>query len=310
MQTEGKKKILIVHYSQTGQLFRTAKSVATPLEESELCEVEYLSIEPETPYPFPWPFIRFINTFPEAVHEKGCELKAIPEDKVKKYDLVIIGYTVWYLAPSTPITAFLQSKEAETILSDTPVITVIACRNMWLLAQEKVKKHLIRLNAKLVGNIALTDKGGAGFSFLSTPIWMLSGSKGPFPLNIPNAGVDEGEINSASRFGEAIINRLKSDSPMDETVLRGLGAVKINVNLAASEKIATRSFKIWGKLFLLFGDHTSPARKPLAILYSAFLILMILTVAPINVLLKKLLSPFTKKRNEELRKYFAAPSGE
>lgn len=299
-----------MHYSQTGQLDRTVQSVAKPLQASNECEVRFLNIQPHTPYPFPWPFFTFINIFPEAVHEKGCVLAPIDPSVVKKYDLVILGYQVWYLAPSNPITAFLQSKEAETIFSDTPVITVIACRNMWLLAQERVKNHLKRLGGTLIGNIALVDKAGAGLSFLSTPAWMFSGSKGPYPLGIPNAGVDEQEIHRADRFGNAIVNRFKNDEALDDTVLRGLNAVKINVKLIATEKIATRSFYLWGKLFLMCGRPNGFPRTLLALIYAAFLITMILTVVPINFLLKKLLSPLTKKRDSALRDYYAAPSGE
>lgn len=304
------KHVLVVHYSQTGQLERTVESVAKPLVESENVDVSFLNLEPETPYPFPWPFIPFINAFPEAVHEKGCTLKNIDPALIKKYDLVILGYQVWYLAPSNPITAFLQSKEAEILLANTPVITAIACRNMWLQAQERVKKHLLRLNATLIGNVALVDKAGAALSFLSTPIWMFSGSKGPYPIGIPNAGVDAREIEDANRFGRAILARFDHNEALDDTVLQGLNAVKINVRLVASEKIATRSFYIWGKLFLACGRPDGLPRKVLALLYAAFLITMILTVVPINFALKKLLAPLTRKRDQKLRKYFAAPSGE
>lgn len=303
-------KILVVHYSQTGQLDRTVESLAAPLVQSEQCEVDFLNIQPAQAYPFPWPFITFINAFPEAVHEKGCALQPIDQRFVKKYDLVILGYQVWYLAPSNPITAFLKSTEAETILGDTPVVTVIACRNMWLQAQERVKRHLKRLNAKLIGNVALVDEAGAGLSFLSTPIWMFSGSKGPYPLGIPAAGVATKDIKNANRFGEALRSRLENNTALDETVLRGLGAVNINVKLIASEKIATRSFHIWGKLFLAFGQAPNPARSFLAIVYSIFLIIIILTVVPINFLIKKLLSPFSKKRDQHLREYYSFPSGE
>lgn len=305
-----KKRILVVHYSQTGQLDRVVKSIAAPLQASSLCELSYLNLVPVKPYPFPWPFFTFINAFPEAAHEKGCELVAIPKDLVRQYDLVIIGYQVWYLAPANPITAFLQSAEAEIILKDTPVITAIACRNMWLMAQEKVKKHLQRLQGKLIGNIALVDKAGAAMSFLATPIWVLSGSQGPYPLGIPNAGVNNEDIENSRRFGDAIVKRFEDQGALDETLLQGLNAVQVDVRLIATEKIATKSFFIWGKLFLLCGSPDKLPRKILALVYAAFLILMILTVVPINFLFKKLLAPFSKERDAKARRYFAAPSGE
>jgi len=80
-----------------------------------------------------------------------------PTLKRKTYDLVIIAYSVWVLSPSQPITAFLQSEQAN-VLKNTPVITLIGCRNMWLMAQEKMKKMLTALDVNLIGNVVKTDQ--------------------------------------------------------------------------------------------------------------------------------------------------------
>lgn len=304
------KRILVVHFSQTGQLDKVLTSVVSPLVGDPGVQLDYLKLEPVKPYPFPWPFITFINAFPEAIHEKGCALTPFPAVVNNEYDLIIIGYQVWYLAPANPVIEFLNSPEAARLLKDKPVVTVIACRNMWLMAQERMKYYLQRLNARLVGNIALVDKAGSGPSFLSTPLWMFTGKKGPYPFGIPAAGVGDDDIEAAKRFGYAIQTAFKDDHTLDENLFRGLGAVKINTNQIASEKIATRSFKIWGKLFLLFGKPDNPIRKILALVYAAFLLTMILTVVPINFLLKKLLAPLLRTRNEKLKEYYAQPSGE
>lgn len=303
-------RVLVVHYSQTGQLDDVAKAVVSPLVQSDLCDVSFLNIQPVKAYPFPWPFVRFLNSFPEAVYEKGCDIKPIPDEIFQDYDLIVLGYQVWFLAPSNPITEFLHSDAAERLMRDKPVVTVIACRNMWLQAQERVKAHLQRMNAELVGNIALTDEGGAGYSFLSTPLWMWTGKKGPFAFGIPKAGVSEEEIGNSSRFGDALLSYVSEKRPLDDKVFRGLGAVKINVNQIASEKIATRSFKIWGKLFLKCGGQEVFLRKVLVFAYAAFLITLICTVVPINYVVKRLLAPFMKASNEKLKLYYAAPSGE
>lgn len=79
--------------------------------------------------------------------------------------------------PSQPITAFLQSEQAKKVLKDTPVITLIGCRNMWLMAQEKVKKLLAESEAKLIGNVVKVDQSNDWASFITTPLWMLTGKK-------------------------------------------------------------------------------------------------------------------------------------
>lgn len=310
-ELEQKKRILVLHYSQTGQLDRVLQSIVEPLQnDSARITVDFLEIKPVEAYPFPWPFIRFINTFPEAIYEKSCPIELNDAHLADSYDLVLLGYQVWFLAPSIPISAFLQSETAAQLLKDTPVVTVIACRNMWLQAQEKVKARLSHLGARLVGNIALVDACGGAISFLSTPLWLLTGNKGPYKLGIPQAGVGADDITHAKRFGQALLSRMSSAKPIDETILQGFGAVSISDKLIPSEKIANRSFYLWGKLFLAFGGPDAPARKFLAVLYAIFLITMILTVVPITALLKKIFSPLLRGRIKKQKAYFSWPSGE
>ena len=300
----------MVYYSQTGQLQRVLDAMLAPLRADAAVEIAWLQLEPETAFPFPWPFFRFIDTFPEAAHQLPCGLKAPDLALRDSYDLVILGYTVWFLSPSIPVSSFLQGPLAARLLRDTPVVTVIACRDMWLMAQERVKTHLLRLGGKLIGNIALIDAAGTAASFFATPLWMLTGRRGPFGFGIPKAGVSEPDIAASSRFGSAIKARFDNGAALDSNMLHGLGAVKINTNQIASEKIATRSFYLWGKLFLLAGKPGALARHLLALVYALFLILMILTVVPLNYLLKKLFAPLLAARNDRLRRYFAQPSGE
>lgn len=306
-----RKRVLVVHYSQTGQLDRVAHSVAAPLLGDEAIQVDFLPIKPLEAFPFPWPFLRFINTFPESAHQVPCALDLQAEHLQSGYDLVILAYQVWFLAPSIPVSSFLQSDLAARLLADTPVVTVIACRNMWLQAQEKVKAHLLRCHARLVGNIVLVDAAGSIASFFATPLWVLTGRKGPhwFGL-VPAAGVSQQDVDGAQRFGEALRQRLVGPGAMDVDVLQGLGAAPVNDKLILSEKIGTRSFYLWGKLFLACGGPESTMRKPLAALYTVFLVLMIMTVVPITGVLKLLFSPLLKKRIARQKAYYAGSAAD
>jgi len=304
------KRVLVVHYSQTGQLSSVARSIAAPLEASSDIELVFENLCPVNAYPFPWPFMRFIDAFPEAAHQVGCELEPLGTDAGQEFDLIILAYQVWFLAPSNPVEAFLQSEAAQSLMANTPVVTVIACRNMWLMAQEKVKAHLERIGAIHIGNIALCDAAGTVASFLSTPLWVLTGNKGPYPLGIPAAGVAPDEISRASRFGDALVAGLDGDRPLDADILKGLGAVRINERLITSEVVATRSFYIWGKLFRAIGGPGAPMRKPLTWVYAVFLVAMILTVVPISAIVKRLFAPLMRERIAQQKQYYAQPSGE
>ncbi len=307
------RKVLVINYSQTGQLTRIVNSIIAPLQQDDEIELDYLTITPEQNYPFPWPFLRFFHIFPEAVKMTPQALKPIDKNIItsaQDYDLILLSYQVWFLSPSLPISSFLQSDEAKTLFKGKPVVTMIGCRGMWLNAQEKMKQLLDNLQAKLVDNIALTDDCGAAFSFLATPLWMFTGRKKAYGW-VPKAGVSDADISNAKRFGEAIQNRLNQDnSPIKHAMLKGLCAVKINEKLIASERVASHSFAIWSKILSTLGPQNSKRRSCGLMVYVVFLLTLILTVVPISALIKKLIAPITKKRISAQKAYFAEPSGE
>lgn len=303
------RQVLVVHYSQTGQLGRLVQSVCAPLAQRDDLQLDFLPVKPASPYPFPWPFLTFFSIFPETVLMRPEPLRPLQVDPGKRYDLVILAYQVWFLSPSRPITSFLASPEAAQLLKGTPVVTLIGCRNMWLMAQEKLKARLDALGARLVDNIVLTDECGSAASFLATPLWMFSGRQQPFSW-IPKAGISDSEIADAQRFGIAIGDRLALNGPIEQPMLRGLGAVRVDEKLIASERVGTRSFKVWGTLLAALGPQHSLRRRAGLIIYIVFLLSLIITVVPLTALLKKLLSPLIQARIRREKAYFAAPSGE
>ena len=151
-------RVLVLYYSQTGQLTRALESMLAPLAARQDFEIVWQKIEPAIPYPFPWGFFSFLDAFPESVYLDPPALKPMAFDPDAHYDLVILGYTVWYLSPALPITGFLKSPEAR-VLKDKPVITFIACRNMWISAQDEVKKLLDQRGARLIDHAVLEDQG-------------------------------------------------------------------------------------------------------------------------------------------------------
>jgi hypothetical protein len=310
MVPEVRKRVLVVEFSQSGQLSEVVRSFAGPLLGDPRFDVHVEALRPRRPYPFPWPILRFFDTFPEAVHLDPPELEPLGVRPGERFDLVILGYTVWFLSPSLPVTAFLKSDAARAILRDTPVVTVVACRDMWLMAQEQVKALLAESGARLVGHAAFTDEAGSAGSFLATPVWVMSGHKGPhWGGLIPRAGVHPEKIRAASRFGRRIADVLAASQPLDATLLRGLDAVRVNERLITSERFIRRGLRLWGSLFRALGPQGAPVRKPVLLVYIVWLVLMILTVVPLAALLKVCLAPFTRQRIAAQKAYFGAPSG-
>lgn len=304
------KKVLVVYYSQTGQLTRIVQSMMAPLVADPSIEVAMEALRPEQDYPFPWPLLKFFDTFPETVASMPAALAEPGFDGQARFDVIVLAYTVWFLSPSLPVTGFLQSARGREALRDTPVITVIGCRNMWLMAQEKVKGLLAAAGGRLIDNVVFVDRGSSLATFITTPYWMLTGKREALFGLLPRAGVSEEDIRGAARFGRAIAEALSHGVPDGSApLLRGLEAARADIRLLTSEKVGARSFKVWGSLLRALGSPGSVPRLAVLCMYIAFLVTLILTVVPVSMAVRALLRPLFRKRHEALKTYYEQPSG-
>src|SRR5258708_953571 len=141
-------------------------------------------------------------------------------------------------------------------------------RNMWLVAQETVKRLIQEAGGRLLDNVAFTDQGGTLATFVTTPRWLLTGRRNPF-WGLPAAGVAEQEIAKADRFGLALLAALRADRESEDgPMLAGLGAAGAARHLIFSERAARRAFSVWSRLIRLCGAPGSIARVPMLALLS------------------------------------------
>ena len=304
------KKILVVYFSQTGQVAEMVQTVTTPLVEDPSMEVVFERLEPLQPYPFPWPFFRFASVMPQSVLLDPPLLKPLQCDLEADWDLIILAYQPWYLSPSPPMTAFLKSEGAKILLGSRPVITVIGCRGMWLQAQEKVKDFLKGLDARLVGNIVLKDKGGMTVSIVTTTRKVFTGKKGKFLWVFPSSGVPEKEVRGISRFGDAIRKALNAESlELTESLLKGHGAVKVDTRFIRAEKTGRRMFLFWARIINAAGRYGSSAnRVALLGFYLSLVVVMVLGFS-ISFLARPITSRIFEEKLKEQKEYYEWPSG-
>jgi hypothetical protein len=304
-----KKRVLVLLYSQTGQLKDVTDEIIAPLQADADLEVCVHHLTPVKPFPYPWPFFEFMDAFPESALMRPCPMLPLDIASNAEFDLIILPYQVWYLAPSLPVMSFLKSEQAARLLKGKPVVTVIACRNMWFMAQEKVKSLLKDMGALLTDNIVLTDPSPTLVTLITTPRWLWFGKKTPF-WGFPAAGLNAQQVQGTCRFGLALRDALSNDKEkMGKPMLSGLQAVQANPHLLASERAGTHSFRIWGGWISSLGPPGAPQRKPMLALYTAFLILLIICVVPISLSVQALLRPFMKARFSKLKTEFEQPSG-
>src|SRR5258707_11057896 len=303
------KRVLLVYFSQTGQLARVARRVVSPLAEANDVELVEEALRPNRPYPFPWSFWRFLEVKPETVLLEPAPLEPLSVRAQDRFDLIALAYQGWYLAPSGPMTAFLKSDTGRALVRGRPVVTVIACRNMWLIAQETVKQLIQEAGGRLIDNVVFTDQGGTLATFVTTPRWLLTGRRDAF-WGLPAAGVAEQEIAKADRFGLALLNALRADREREDApMLAGLGAARVDPRLIFSERAAQRAFSAWSRLIRLGGAPGSIARVPMLALFSVYLVAMILTVFPTSLLVQWITRPLFAARLRSLQTYYELPSG-
>nr|MBL8410649.1 dialkylresorcinol condensing enzyme [Dechloromonas sp.] len=302
------KNVLVINYSQTGQLADITAQVVAPLRAAGH-QVHLETLVPETPFPWPWPIVDFVDAFPECVQLDPPPIKPMAIPANVDFDLVILTYQVWYLSPALPMTAFLQSAEGKRLIAGKPVVTLVACRNMWLSAQATMKRLIAEAGGQLRDHLAFTDQGHALATFITTPRWVLTGKRNRW-LGLPPAGVAPEEIRAASRFGRALADALDHNAERSgQPMLTGLRACTVNPRLALSERAAHRAFKVWSRLIRAFGKRGQWRRRPILLVFALYLITLVLTVVPLSLLLQWLLSPLLAPRLARLRAELEQPSG-
>lgn len=279
-----------------------------PLMRRSDVAVIWHELVPRPAYPFPWPFFSFLDAFPESVYLDPPALATGNFDPDADYHLIVLAYQVWFLAPSLPMTGFLKSPAAR-VLRDKRVISVIACRNMWITAHCTLLRALEHAGAHLSDNVVLTDNGPLWSTFITTPWWLLTGNQGPLFGIFPRAGVSEKDIARAARFGNALADALpRIKAGGRGPFLTGLQAVRVNPLTMLGERIGHRSFRIWGRLVRLAGRPGRFARKPILLIYAVFLIGAILLVLPVTMTIAAIATRLSRRVLQQA-KALELPSG-
>ncbi len=297
------KKVLVVYFTQSGQLKSIVERLTSPLRSDNQVHVDFLEIKMKKEFDFPWQKEAFFDTFPESFQQIPSEIEA-PAASIltQKYDLIILGYQVWYLTPSIPINSFLKSPYAKQILKDTPVITVSGSRNMWIMAQEKIKVLIQQNETHLVGNIALVDRAINLISVITLVDWMFSGVKKRLGGILPLPGVSESEISDSDRFGMIILKYLKRSSfqGLQEELVQNK-AVEVRHFLVSMDKKANKMFTLWSKWIL---SRKSKSRKRWLKVFNYYLFFAIWFISPIVHLIHTILYPLFYAKIKREQQYY------
>jgi hypothetical protein len=289
-------KVLVVYYSQTGQLREIIDSVMGSFSTSSEIRLSIEEIRPATPFPFPWTSDEFFQAMPESVMGIPCELQPLSLTGDENFDLIVIAWQPWYLSPSIPMHAFFQLEKAKKLLAGKPVVTIAGTRNMWIMAHEDIRGYLHQLQATWVGNIILYDKAPNLISVFTIIRWLFTGKKGRYMKIIPPAGISDTDIKHASCYGDIILDHLLHNS-LDtlRPALVEAGAVEILPSLVMLEKRGKLFFRIWASFILKKGSYGSKMRLGRVRLFKYYLLTVLYLVSPFASLLYFLMKPFRRR---------------
>lgn len=296
------KNVLVIYYTQSGQLEEIVKSITNPLTDDKGITMTFCEIKMKKPFPFPWDNASFFDAFPESYLEISSEIEPTDEGVLnQKYDLIILAYQIWFLSVSIPVNSFLKSSNATKLLKDTPIVTVIGCRNMWIMAHQKLKHQLKNLNAKLVGNIVLVDRAPNLISVITIVKWMFSGEKKKYFGIFPKPGVSETDIINAESFGETLLRALYQNNfnNLQEDLINQ-NAVEINDFLLKAETKGSKIFSKWAKFIIA----KKGSRRLWLKAFNVYLFLAIWIISPIVYILHILTFLFTKKGRKKRKEFY------
>lgn len=295
------KKILTIHYSQSGQLTEIVQNFSKELKD---VEINHVFIQPKSEFPFPWTTDVFFDTMPDSVLENPREIEE-PKFLHDKYDLIIFAYQPWFLSPSIPATSILKHDKFQAIMNNTPVVTLIGSRNMWLNSQESIKKLIKNAGGKLVGNVALEDKVSNLISVITILHWMLTGQKTKKWGIFPKPGISDEDIQGVSKYGRLLNESLHENrlENYQESVIEQKG-VAIKTSILFIEGKAKKIFNIWAAL--IEKKTANGARRTFWVnAFKYYLLFVLFVVSPILLTFYFILIyPFTFSSVKRKKRYF------
>jgi hypothetical protein len=294
------KKILVIYYSQSGQLGDIINSLTGPLSEAGN-SIETIRVQPVHAYPFPWSGKSFFAVMPDCVLNVPTELQPI-HLKETAYDLIILGYQAWFLSPSIPSNAVLNLPSVKAVLKNTPVVTITGARNMWISAMEGIRKKLKESAADHVGNIVLVDNHANLVSFVTILYWMFTGKRDRYLNIFPKPGVSDADIENCKVFGAVVKKYLSNGNftGMQDELLEQK-AVVVKYNLMFIESKAKRIFTLWANFIVKRKKRTG-----WLVAFKYYLIIALFIAAPIILTVDAIFfKPFLSGRIKKQKQYFS-----
>jgi hypothetical protein len=278
------KRILVIYYSQSGDVANVVDHFVRGLHDARL-EVVTRQIQPAQAYPYPWRTpLRLFDVFPECILGLPPEIEPVVVEPGEPFDLVVVAYQVWFLAPSLPIQAFLKSSYARP-LRDTPVVTISVSRNLWHMASETMKRLLAESGAVHIDNVVVTHAGPPWTTFISVLRGVLWGRKDRLWGIFPSGEIAPRDLERMARLGRTVAEKLvELDGPPRQSLLAGMPTAQVLRRYLIPECIAWYFYRAWARGILWAGARGRWARTLATAACMLFVLLLVLVALPLGLL--------------------------
>ena len=238
----GMKNILVIYYSQTGQLREIMINFLKPWHTTH--HVDYVEIK-SNDFPFPMSYRQFFGVFPESVLKRPSNI--FYEIEWKDYDCVILGFQSWFLHTSIPFHTFIQTEDFKKVVKDKPVILVMDARNSWRNTLNEVIIETEKNNGLIKGKYVFRDTSKNHTGFIALCYWLFTGKKKPPVKALPTGGVSQDVIDHADVYGAEALKLMEDINNNTYTVIPHVDEKFTSVKY---EQFAVGKYIKWAKFIL------------------------------------------------------------
>ena len=202
-----KKSILVVYYSQTGQL----KAIIQGFIKNwlDVYDIDFMEIT-TSEYGFPITWNQMFDMMPESVLGIPCKI-SYPKYDYSSYDLIILGFQPWFVHPSIPFNSFTETEDFKEVVKSKPVYIITDCRNSGRSAIQIVQEKIIKFGGHIKGVSEFRDDSSGNLIGAFTLLkWLFSGKKKKLLGVFPPAGVRQSIIDSAFLYGNDVLQKINN----------------------------------------------------------------------------------------------------
>lgn len=276
---EPTRRILVVYHSSTGDVLEVINTLLAASFGDSRIDITWFELRADRPLTLPASLRALFNTAPETIGVGPAEISVDWSEDRDQFDLIVLGWQVWWLRPSAPVRAFLASPLRER-LRNRDVILVGCSRQMWVSAHHHLVRLVTAAGGRLAANIMVRYQG-SGVTLITTPLKLLTGRPDLF-RGLPPAKLRSDELKDVFACGRRLRVSLRRRMFDHWDPLLGRQAPAYSEpKYRVPELVGSAYMALWGPLFHPRIRRILVLREPLIWIWATGFAVGLATVVPL-----------------------------